>query len=450
MIQINDNRVLKSLFKGNFGLEKEALRVTEEGEIATSLHPFDATNSNIVRDFCESQTEINTGIHRSAREVVEELREHHRRIVRKVASMQPVELLWPFSNPPYLTSDSNIPIALFQGDLAEKTHYREYLSRKYGRHKMTFSGIHFNYSFSGDLLRAAYEAETSIRIEKGKETADYRRYVDRLYIDVLQGLIKFGWIVVALMSASPLLDCSYFRSDVRGKDLCLGMASVRCSELGYWNLFVPVFDYTDISSYTNSIANYVKKNWIVAPSELYYPVRLKPRGENTLEGLIKNGASHIEIRCIDLNPFAEGGIDERDIEFLQLLIIWLASTRHKQLSSAAQVMAIQNFKNAARFDLGKSYISFREEGTIPATEAIVRVLYEMEQFFKSIPEIEDVGRQERVAAILRYQRAKMEDVENCNYAHIVRRTFSDTFVEKGLEWAKRETDAIIKEISDNV
>lgn len=62
-----------------------------------------------------------------------------------------------------------------------------------------------------------------------------------------------------------------------------------------------------------------------APSELYYPIRLKPRGDNSLEALRRYGVDHIELRMFDLNPLAEVGVEVKDIRFAQLLIVWLAS-----------------------------------------------------------------------------------------------------------------------------
>ena len=53
-------------FEGNFGLERESLRVTEAGRMAQTPHPFPPDHPRIVRDFCENQTEINTGVSGSA------------------------------------------------------------------------------------------------------------------------------------------------------------------------------------------------------------------------------------------------------------------------------------------------------------------------------------------------------------------------------------------------
>ncbi len=160
MLHIDNDRVRKLLLQGNFGLERESLRVTPDGHLSHTAHPFDADDSRIVRDFCENQTEINTSVHKSAEMAMEELGQIDRRIVKRLRELPQPELLWPFSNPPYIMSEEDIPVAQFSGRQIEKTTYRNGLSDKYGRYKMTFSGIHFNYSFAGDLLRANYEADT--------------------------------------------------------------------------------------------------------------------------------------------------------------------------------------------------------------------------------------------------------------------------------------------------
>ncbi|MCQ2373793.1 MAG: hypothetical protein MJ050_06915, partial [Phascolarctobacterium sp.] len=61
MLHINNEKVRAKLLKGNFGLEKEALRVTPLGLFAQTKHPFQG-NHNIVYDYCENQTEINTPV----------------------------------------------------------------------------------------------------------------------------------------------------------------------------------------------------------------------------------------------------------------------------------------------------------------------------------------------------------------------------------------------------
>jgi glutamate--cysteine ligase len=85
-------------FEGNFGLERESLRVTEAGRMAQTPHPFPPDHPRIVRDFCENQTEINTGVHPTAEAAVAELKEIDATI--RAAILPRGERLWTNSNPP--------------------------------------------------------------------------------------------------------------------------------------------------------------------------------------------------------------------------------------------------------------------------------------------------------------------------------------------------------------
>ncbi len=207
---------------------------------------------------------------------------------------------------------------------------------------MTFSGIHVNYSFSKELLKIDFNLQ---------EETDYQKYKNRFYLIFAQKMAAYGWLLVAVTAASPLLDSSFVEKGIYDGDIFTGMASVRCGEMGYWNEFAPILDYHDISAYADSIQKYVDMGLLKAASELYYPIRLKPAGENTLESLRKNGVNHIELRMFDLNPLADVGLEEKDVVFAQLLMVWLVSTPNQPFSEKDQIQAVQNFKNAARYDL---------------------------------------------------------------------------------------------------
>ena len=73
-LDVRDPRLRPLAFDGNFGLEREALRVTKDGHMAHTPHPFPADHPRIVRDFCENQTEINTHVWPTAEEAVTELK----------------------------------------------------------------------------------------------------------------------------------------------------------------------------------------------------------------------------------------------------------------------------------------------------------------------------------------------------------------------------------------
>ena len=418
-----DNKAVRShLEEGNFGLEKESLRVTADGRFAHTPHPFPG-DSHIVRDFCENQTEINTGVHASVRGAVDELSEHNRRIYKTLASLPEPEYLWPFSNPPHITDEDDIPVALFGESESWKYSYRQYLSDKYGRYKMAFCGIHVNFSFSETLLRADYA------LSGGNES--FREYRDRLYLDLAAGLAAWGWILVAVTAASPVLDGSYLLKNADREDVFSGMGSVRCSELGYWNEFTPVFDYTDANSYADSIRSYVERGFLRAPSELYYPVRLKPRGRNNLATLRAEGIDHIELRMFDLNPYAESCVEEKDVRFAHLLMLWLACGERRTLSEVDQICAVQNYKNAARYDLKTVKILRPDGGQSTVAEAALQVIGKLAAFCGET----GIDAEE----VLSFEREKFLRGET-RYAWRVRGEFGEDFAGKALALAKKRQE----------
>ena len=76
MLHIEDLYIRKHILDGMFGLEKESLRVLEDGTFSHTSHPF-GDNDFIVRDFCENQTEINTKPHTTAEAALQELQKHY-------------------------------------------------------------------------------------------------------------------------------------------------------------------------------------------------------------------------------------------------------------------------------------------------------------------------------------------------------------------------------------
>ena len=155
MLHLESPEVRKCLLQGKFGLEKEGLRVYEDASMAHTPHPF-PNDSHITRDFSENQVEINTCAEPSAEGAVLALEAYSRQVRKTIGALPRPEYIWPFSNPPFLAGEEDIPIAQFTGPLASKTVYREYLARQYGRYKMTFSGIHVNYSFPRSFSRKSF------------------------------------------------------------------------------------------------------------------------------------------------------------------------------------------------------------------------------------------------------------------------------------------------------
>ena len=325
-----DNQYV-NLYKGKFGIERETLRTDRNGALAQTPHPF-GLDQHISRDFCENQIELITPVCASIDEALEALGRLHDRTVETLSKNG--ERLWLYSNPPHIESEDDIPIAVFEGALSAKRDYRAALELRYGKRIMLLSGIHFNFSFAEELLD-----------EMSGGRAD-REFTDALYLRLYKQLMSYSWLLVLLTSASMYYDKSF---DIDGGEGVVKSpySSVRNSERGYFNPFIPVLDHRSIDSFCSSIDIYIQKGLLFSASELYLPIRLKPKGENSLEALRKNGVDHIELRMFDLDPKKRLGIDGADLKFAHLLMLYLITLPDFEFTEELQKEAIKTHQMAA-------------------------------------------------------------------------------------------------------
>ncbi|MBR3630288.1 MAG: glutathione synthase [Oscillospiraceae bacterium] len=331
---------------GGFGLERETLRVDANGALAQTPHPF-GEDPHITRDFCENQIELITPVCHSVDEAVQALGKLDAHAKEVLAAQG--EQLWLYSNPPHFETEDDIPIAAFTGIHSNKRNYREALERRYGKRLMLYSGIHFNFSFSEAQLQ-----------EYNTEHANSQSFRDALYLRLYQQLFRHSWLLVLLTAASPFYDLSLDGDHLHG----IGSGqygSLRCSERGYWNQFVPLLDHTDLHTFTEGIQTYVNKGLLFSASELYLPVRLKPKGENTLANLAEHGVDHIELRMFDLNPLTPLGVDADDLKFAHLLILYLASQPDTTFTPIQQEQAVNDHQAAAYYDPPQWLLSRAQE-----------------------------------------------------------------------------------------
>lgn len=457
-INFDHPSVRSHMFEGGFGLEKESLRVSDTGRLSQTKHPF-GDDPRMDRDFCENQTELITSVCNSSDDAWKQLADLHKTAVINLLKLKTGrEFFWPFSNPPFLCGEDDIPIASFDGQLKGKEIYRQYLAEKYGKSKMLFSGIHFNFSFSDRLLQAAFRES----VWKGS----YFDFRNQVYLHIAEKAAEYSWLIVYLTAASPVIDSSFFTthsSPVSGlttergsvhesndvsKNATARYSSVRCSEIGYWNHFLPLLEYGTLEEYTESIQSYIDDGQLKSISELYYPVRLKPPGENSLENLKKHGVSHIELRMIDLNPLSSVGLRREDVIFLHLLLLYLISMPDELFSQSDQRSAVENVQRAAAYDTDSLQIETGWNQTRPIKEAALAILDDMEAFFSSFASQSIQNAPSDLMQIIRFQKEKLLSPGQ-RYAEIIRKEFSgDTsgsYTEKGLRLAKKYANQIAAE-----
>ncbi len=313
------------LFEGNFGIERENIRVDGKGVIAATKHPeaFGEKLSNpyITVDFAESQIELITPVFGSIPEVHNFLENLHDIVSLELKD----EYLWTQSTPPDITDEDHISVADFEdGDAGEHAAaYRKHLVDTYGKIKQVLSGIHFNFSFSDNFLKKIYSEVSK------QSNISFKDFKNNLYLRVAKNYTRFRWMIIYLLGASPSIHKTYTEGNkdnlkkINDAYYLEGGVSFRQSDLGYKNtedFFVPL---NSLECYLKTIDDLIANGSILEAREYYSPVRLKPKdNSNLLESLRKDGIEYLEIRTIDLNPYSKTGIDIRDIYFLHAFMIF--------------------------------------------------------------------------------------------------------------------------------
>lgn len=333
-----------------FGLEKEGLRVSpEDGMLAKTPHAKTLgsalTHPHITTDYSEALLEFVTGTHATAGEALQELD----RLQAYATGVMGHEYIWPLSMPCVLPdADRDIPLAYYgeshMGRL--KTVYRRGLGFRYGRQMQTIAGVHFNLSFSDAFWhwRAALEGHP--------DGVDDRAVRDAGYFQTIRNFRRIQWIFMLLTGASPAVDASFrllatdrFAISDRTR-VALGATSLRMSDLGYQSTAQESINicFNHLETYCQSLAEAVHRSWptyegiglkdqqgfkqlntaVLQIENEYYssirPKRVQGPGERPVRALMNRGVEYLEVRAIDLNPFARNGISETEAGLITLLM----------------------------------------------------------------------------------------------------------------------------------
>ncbi|MBK9617512.1 MAG: glutamate--cysteine ligase [Uliginosibacterium sp.] len=349
---VSQRTVPAMLRSGAFGIEREALRVKPDGSLALTPHPAEfgdkLENDRITVDFSESQLEMITPPCASVDEALGALRGIQAEVEQVLDARG--ERLWPLSMPTCLPEESRIPIARFadtpEGRMREL--YRVGLANRYGRRMQMISGIHFNFSFSRELLAALGYTD--------------RHGVDAAYFRMARNFLRQRWLLVWLTGASPAADESFsgvVRQQVQTvKACCRGCkafideheqhaTSLRVSRYGYADtafsdmpvsfnslaeyshdiralMATPSDKFQKLGLMANGLPSQINDRVLQSESEFYAAIRLKGRirkGEGHLDAMDRDGVYYAEVRILDLNPFAPEAIDLDTLRFIQVLML---------------------------------------------------------------------------------------------------------------------------------
>ena len=308
--------------QGSFGFEKESQRVHADGSIVTTPHPksFGSRSYHpyIQTDFAESQLELITPPNKKVEDSLRWLSAIHEVVLR---SLPDDEYIFPLSMPAGLPPAEKIKVA--QLDDPADVAYREHLVKSYGTYKQMVSGIHYNFQLDADLIQTLFKAQS--------EYQSAVEFQNDLYLKMAKNFLRYQWILLYLLSATPIVDKNYFKDGISPLKPNQYVRSLRSSQYGYVNAPEIIVSYDSVEKYVETLEHWVAEGKLIAEKEFYSNVRL--RGAKKAREFLDNGIQYLEFRLFDLNPFEPYGINLEDAKFIHhfiLLMIWMDETADQQ------------------------------------------------------------------------------------------------------------------------
>ncbi len=345
------------------GIEKESLRVTENGDIAQTPHPLALgsalTNRYITMDFSEALLEFITPPCSTPRDALACMNDIHRFVYAHLGN----ELLWATSMPCKVAGNASVPIAHFgSSNVGTMKHvYRRGLSYRYGRLMQAISGVHFNYSFPTSLW-PAYQ-----KLLGNKQPL--QRFISDCYFALIRNFQRHGWLIPFLFGNSPVV-CKSFLGKEPGdlEELDSGSwfqpyaTTLRMSDIGYKNKNQARLriSYDDVDAYIRSLTNAIETpnpeyeaigvvvdgeyrqlnaNMLQIENEYYSfirPKRVARSGEKPTVALAERGVEYVEVRALDVSAFDANGFNEDQLHFLEAFLVFCALRDSDRISADDQ------------------------------------------------------------------------------------------------------------------
>ncbi|MCW8930709.1 MAG: glutamate--cysteine ligase [Gammaproteobacteria bacterium] len=341
-----DKQTLSSL---KIGLEKESLRITENGRLSRTSHPAalgaPLTHPFITTDYAEALLEFITPPSHSSSEALDFLNITESFVHQHLNN----EYLWSASMPCTLESEQDINIAYYgHSNIGKmKTLYRTGLGHRYGKSMQVIAGVHFNFSFSSSLWQQLYH------LNQCKQPL--HTFKNESYMGMIRNIQRYGWLIIYLMGASPAI-CKSFVKGVPTNLLPFDKktfyepyaTSLRMGDIGYTNSREGNsglrISYNSLNNYLRSMHHAINQhcpeyekiglikhgvyqqlnnNILQIENEHYSTVRPKQilqELEKPIDALNMRGIEYIELRSIDINPYNPLGISQEQLNFIEVFM----------------------------------------------------------------------------------------------------------------------------------
>ncbi|MGB0865907.1 MAG: glutamate--cysteine ligase [Granulosicoccaceae bacterium] len=358
------------------GLEKESLRYDEDGVISQLDHPrvlgSSMTHPYITTDYGEALMEFVTPAFENASDTLDFLRDLHTYVYQHIGS----ENLWATSMPCVLDGEESVRIAEFgSSNLGKmKTVYRRGLGHRYGKTMQVIAGVHYNYSYPEHFwkrLQAQYNNPEPLQ-----------DFINTHYMGQVRNLQRYGWLLLYLFGASPAV-CKSFVGDAPTQLQALDLVtlhepygtSLRMGDIGYRNKkdesASARADYSSVEQYVQSLREAISKpqpeyadigagmddpwqqlnsNLLQIENEYYSttrPKQITEKLEKPSTALARRGVAYVELRSLDVNPYAPNGIDENTILFVECFMLFCLLLESPAISAEERAKIDLNFMAVA-------------------------------------------------------------------------------------------------------
>ena len=297
---INENRA-NLLVNFLIGLEVERQRIDSDGHISSFPYPQNIgdqqTNPWITNDFMETMTEVVTPVAATPEDSLLYL-EKISNVLRR--NLHDNEYLWPLSMPPELPLDrSQVDVAHVN---EEKRNYFFTWLKSHELQEATPCGIHVNLGLNPQLTKELTVAEKN-----------------QLYIILAQGFLRYRFMLTYFFGASSLAEQNYFLNDQGPQKL---VRSIRQSTYGFGTKYDG--DFSDIEHYQQHILAGIRDKKLLAEHDFHSPVRLRKSG--SIKDLSATSPAYLELRMLDLNPWASIGISSDAVNLLRLMAAYFLAS----------------------------------------------------------------------------------------------------------------------------
>ncbi len=448
------------------GVEKENLRVTSSGEISQQSHPqalgAALTNAWITTDFSEALVEVVTPPQTKLKTIYDQLTQVSKYVAQHIGK----ELIWCSSMPVELGDQMSVPLARYgESNIGRlKTLYRRGLCHRYGRAMQVIAGIHYNFSFPGELLALLNQYQ-------GTELS-LQNYANESYMQLVRNCLRYAWLIPYLFGASPacansslIMPVDYVEVMANGDVIAPYATSLRLSDLGYQNKGQELLKvcYRNVESYAESLTRATRRPFtefseinqsskslvqlndslLQIANEFYSPVRPKQIAypcEQPMDALLKRGVAYVEMRMLDLNPLQTIGVCPQQMAFMDVFLTYcllksgepFTSKRYAEYKANLKAVACCGRRPNLMLSIGNKSVPFKE-----AAKQVFADLYQVAEV------LDHSVTTAQYAEVVEAQYRKLDDIDLTPSAQLLAEmkdsqlSFQEFFLEKSRHYTKQ-------------